>query len=496
MLLSTLTQCLTPLGARFTGAGDPDVTGVAMHSKRVRRGDLFVAVPGSKADGANFIQEAVQRGAVAILSEKEIANVGVPVICVPSTRTAAADAAAHVFRQPALSMKVFGFTGTNGKTTSASLLRYMLERDRRACGLLGTIGYSLGGRELPALNTTPDSVSLQSYFRELLDAGIRYCSMEVSSIALDQERVRGVRFEAAIFTNLTLDHLDYHRTFENYRLAKKKLFDMLEPGAVAIANAQDPESARMLADTKARKILYGIDGESFPGGAPQVIAKIIRANLDGIDFLLRAPNLGGQGAVELKVTSPFLGAHNVQNALAAAAAALAAGVPATSVVDGIEQIGMVQGRLERVDGGKPFHVFVDYAHTPDGLRRVLQTLRALTRRRLTVVFGCGGDRDRTKRPVMGFVASEIADRVIITNDNPRSENPEAISRAILAGITRADADVCVELDRRRAISRAVAHARPGDVVLIAGKGHETYQIIGDETYPFDDRQVAREAVEG
>ncbi|MFN0207229.1 MAG: UDP-N-acetylmuramoyl-L-alanyl-D-glutamate--2,6-diaminopimelate ligase [Planctomycetota bacterium] len=495
MLFSQLTECLTPLGARSFGVGNPEVTGVAIHSKRVRSGDLFVAMPGAKADGANYIEEALKRGAVAVLTERQIDNLTVPGICVPSMRAAAADAAAFVFKQPAKSMRVVGITGTNGKTTTASLLRYMIECDHRACGLLGTIGYSIGGRELPAVNTTPDSVSLHGFFRDLLNAGIRYCSMEVSSIALDQERVRGVRFEAAVFTNLTLDHLDYHKTFDHYRLAKKKLFTNLEPGAFAIANAQDPESARMLADTKANKILYGIDGERFPGGAPQVIAKVLRASLDGVDFLLRAPNLGGQGALELKITSPFLGAHNVQNALAAASSALAMGVSAEAVVDGIEKIGMVQGRLERVDGGKPFHVFVDYAHTPDGLRRVLQTLRPLTRRRLSVVFGCGGDRDKSKRPLMGAVATEIADNVIITNDNPRSENPEQIAKEIAAGITRRDANVTIELDRRRAIARSLENARPGDVMLIAGKGHETYQIIGDETYPFDDRKVAKESLE-
>lgn len=495
MKFSQLLQCLGPLQPRMLGQGDPDITGVAIHSKKVHRGDLFVTIAGSKTDGSEYIDEALRRGAVAILTERELPNLKVPAICVPSTRVAAADAACAVFRDPARSMTVIGVTGTNGKTTTASLLRFMLERDRRACSLLGTIGYTIGGRELPAPNTTPDPVSLQSFFRDMLDAGIRYCSMEVSSIALDQERVRGVRFSAAIFTNLTLDHLDYHKTMDHYRGAKKLLFDHLDSNAVAVGNAQDPETTRLFVNTRARKILYGIDGEQFPAGAPHVLARILRSDLDGVDFLLRAPDLGGQGAVEVKISSPFLGAHNVQNVLAAASAAFALGVAPEAVVAGIETIGMVPGRLERVDGGKPFRVFVDYAHTPDGLRRVLATLRPHTRRKLTVVFGCGGDRDRTKRPWMGTVASEAAEKVIITSDNPRSEDPQAIAKDILAGIHKdLMPKVAVELDRRRAIGLALDGARTGDVILIAGKGHETYQIIGDDTYPFDDRIVAREAL--
>lgn len=495
MRLSQLIQMLGPLGARGLGDGDPEVTGVAIHSKRVHQGDIFITIAGSRTDGAEHIDEALRRGAVAILTEREFPNLKVPSIWVPSTRVAAADAAAAVFRQPAKSMTVIGVTGTNGKTTTASLLRYILERDHRGCALLGTIGYSIGGRELPAPNTTPDPVSLHSFFRDMLDAGIRYCAMEVSSIALHQERVRGIRFAAAIFTNLTLDHLDYHKTMDQYRAAKKILFDQLDSNAVAIGNAEDPESARILANTRARKVLYGIDGSRFPSGAPHVIARVLRAEIDGVDFLLRAPNLGGQGAVELKISSPFLGAHNVQNVLAASAAALALGVAPEALVAGIESIGMVPGRLERVDGGRSFRVFVDYAHTPDGLRRVLSTLRPHTRNRLTVVFGCGGDRDRGKRPQMGAVAAEIAHRVIITNDNPRSENPSTIAAEIVAGIhNNWMPKVTIELDRRRAIGLAIDGARTGDVILIAGKGHETCQIIGEDTFPFDDRIVAKEAL--
>lgn len=492
MKLSIIQKRLEPLGARAIGIGDPEITGVSIHSKRVRRGDLFIAIPGTRADGGQFIHEALSRGAAAVMSEMEIPNLEVPCLCVTSARAAAADAAAAVFREPAHSMTVVGITGTNGKTTTASLLRFMLERDHRACALLGTISYSLGNRELPAPNTTPDAVSLHSFFRDLLDAGIRYCSMEVSSIALDQERVRGIRFAAGIFTNLTLDHLDYHKTFDHYRNSKKRLFDGLDERAFAIANAQDPESLRMLATTRARRVLYGIDGERFPSGPPHVIARILRSDLDGVDFLLRAPNFAGHGAVEVKISSPFLGAHNVQNALAAAAGALALGVSPEAVVAGIEAIGMVPGRLERVDGGRPFRVFVDYAHTPDGLRRVLATLRPLTRRKLVVVFGCGGDRDKSKRPQMGAIAAEIADSVVVTSDNPRSEDPAQIAREITAGVLRDNTHkVRVHLDRRHAIATALEGARTGDVILIAGKGHETYQIIGEDTFPFDDRQVAR-----
>jgi UDP-N-acetylmuramoyl-L-alanyl-D-glutamate--2,6-diaminopimelate ligase len=492
MKLSQLTNRLSPLGARPFGSGDPEVTGVAVHSLQVRRGYLFVAISGAKSNGNDFVNDALRRGAVAVLTERELTNCQVPGICVSSPRAAAADAAAALYREPALSMRTIGVTGTNGKTTTATLLRWILEKDHRACAFLGTLGYSLAGKELPAPNTTPDAVTLQGFFRELLDAGVRYCSMEVSSIALDQDRVRGVPFAAAVFTNLTHDHLDYHKTVDNYRAAKKKLFDDLDSNAVAIGNAQDPATTAVLAGTKARKVLYGIDGAPFPAGAPEVMARILRADLDGVDFLLRAPNLAGQGAVEVKISSPLLGEHNVQNALAAASAALALGVKVDSVVAGIETLGLVQGRLERVDGGRPFRVFVDYAHTPDGLERVLATLRPLTRRKLIVVFGCGGDRDRAKRPKMGAVAQRIADVVYVTSDNPRGEKPAAIANEILTGMETRAGGVFVELDRRRAIRAAVEAARTGDVILIAGKGHENYQIIGDATIPFDDRQVARE----
>jgi UDP-N-acetylmuramoyl-L-alanyl-D-glutamate--2,6-diaminopimelate ligase len=485
---------LSSLGVQAVGSDDPEVTGVAVHSTQVRRGYLFVAIPGARTDGNNYLDDAVRRGAVAVLTERDLPNLRVPSLRVTSSRAAAADAAAALYRDPARSMQTIGITGTNGKTTTATLLRWILERDHRACAFLGTLGYSVAGRELPAPNTTPDSVMLQGFFRELLDAGVRYCSMEVSSIALEQDRVRGVPFAAAIFTNLTHDHLDYHKTFDNYLRAKKRLFDALEPNAIAVGNAQDPATAKVLADTKGRRVLYGIDGAAFPAGPPEVIARILRSDLDGVDFLLRAPNLAGQGAIELKVSSPLLGNHNVQNVLAAASAALALGVAPESIVAAIETMGMVQGRLERVDGGKPFRVFVDYAHTPDGLQRVLETLRPLTRRRLIVVFGCGGDRDRAKRPKMGFVAQQIADSVVVTSDNPRSEKAESIANDILAGLDKTKGNVTVELDRRRAIHGAIQTAHTGDVILIAGKGHETYQIVGDVTYPFDDRQAAREAI--
>lgn len=495
MKLSQLTNRLSALGAKTFGSGDPEVTGVALHSMHVRRGYLFVAIPGTKANGNDFVVDALRRGAVAVLTEKELDNCQVPGICVSSPRAAAADAAAALYREPALSMRTIGTTGTNGKTTVATLLRWILEKDRRACAFLGTLGYSLAGKELPAPNTTPDAVTLQGFFRELLDAGVRYCSMEVSSIALDQDRVRGIPFAAAVFTNLTHDHLDYHKTFERYADAKKKLFDGLDEGAVAVGNAEDPSTERLFSGTRARKVLYGIDGAAYPAGSPQVMARILRSDLDGVDFLLRATDLGGQGACEVKVSSPLLGVHNVQNALAAAATALALGVRVESIVSGIETLGLVQGRLERVDGGRPFRVFVDYAHTPDGLERVLSTLRPLTRRKLSVVFGCGGDRDRGKRPKMGAIAARLADTVYLTSDNPRGEDPVAIAQDVLAGVDAAHTRcVVVELDRRRAIRAAIESARTGDVILIAGKGHENYQIIGDATLPFDDRQVAREAL--
>ncbi|MBL8694208.1 MAG: UDP-N-acetylmuramoyl-L-alanyl-D-glutamate--2,6-diaminopimelate ligase [Planctomycetes bacterium] len=491
MKLSDLCPRVSAGRARVLGSGDPEIQGIQTHSKRVRTGDLFVAIAGSRDDGSRHVEEARTRGAVAVIVEREIPGLSLPSLIVPSARTAAAQIAALLLRDPQRSMTMLGVTGTNGKTTSASLMRWILERDGRSCGLLSTISYSLGARELPSSHTTPDPVALFGYLRELLNAGVAYCAMEVSSHALDQDRVHGIPFAVAAFTNLTGDHLDYHKDFDSYLRAKKRLFDGLSPSATAVANAQDPSTPRMLADTKARRVLYGIDGERHPAGAPEVMAKVLRTDLDGAEWLLRAPG------VEALVRSPLLGAHNIQNALAAAASALAIGVAPESIVAGIETIGMVPGRLERVDGGKPFRVFVDYAHTDDGLDRVLSTLRPLTRGRVIVVFGCGGDRDRTKRPRMGSVAHRLADLVIVTSDNPRSERPEAIAEEIVAGIpAAARGNIVVELDRRRAIRHAVSKARAGDVVLIAGKGHEDYQILGADRISFDDRQVAREALRG
>src|SRR5262245_35347641 len=280
MRLSQIANRLGAAGARLLGPADPEVTGIALHSKRVRAGDLFVAIPGSRTDGTEFVAEAQRRGAVAVIAEHEVTGVPIPTVVVPSARAAAADAAAAVFRDPARSMTALGVTGTNGKTTTVSLLRWILEKDRRPCALLGTLGFSFPGRELATANTTPDAVLLQGFFRELLDAGVPYCAMEVSSIALDQERVRGVRFSVAVFTNLTGDHLDYHKTFERYLLSKKQLFDGLDARAVAVGNAEDPHTAKVFAGTRARKVLFGMDGGSFPSGAPDVMARVLRADAD------------------------------------------------------------------------------------------------------------------------------------------------------------------------------------------------------------------------
>ncbi len=486
-----LSQIATRLGtdrARLFGNADPDVTGIAIHSKRVHEGDIFAAIPGSRTDGLAYAQEAARRGAVAILAEREIPGIELPALIVPSARTAAADAAAAVFRDPARSMTAIGVTGTNGKTTTTSLLRWILEKDRRPCGLIGTLGFSGGGRELPTENTTPDAVTLQRHLRFLLDSGIPYCVMEVSSHALEQDRTRGIRFETAVFTNLSSEHLDFHGTMEKYQRAKRRLFVDLDARATAVGNAEDPVTAAMLSGIRAKPMLFGIDGASFPSGAPHVLGRILRADLDGVEFLLRAPG------VERRVRSPLLGHHNVQNTLAAAAAALAVGVSPDAIVEGIETVGLVPGRLERVDGGKPFRVFVDYAHTDDALHRVLAMLRPYVRGRIITVFGCGGDRDRSKRPRMGAVAHALSDRVVVTSDNPRSESPEAIARDVLSGMSGATNGVTIELDRRRAIHQAIRLARSGDAVLIAGKGHERQQIIGTELHPFDDREVAREAL--
>jgi UDP-N-acetylmuramoyl-L-alanyl-D-glutamate--2,6-diaminopimelate ligase len=464
---------------------DPVVSGVCADSRLCRQGNVFVAVPGTAVDGARFAMEASERGAVAVVAEHRLdLPEDVIQLTVPDARAAVADLAAAFYGHPARDMTVIGITGTNGKTSTALLLRSVLDAAGMKAALFGTIRYEIGARRIPSPTTTPDPVSLQAFLAEARDVGISAAVMEVSSHALVQQRTRAIRMSAAVFTNLAPEHLDYHRDFEAYRAAKSLLFEGLAPGAVAALNSEDPSSAHIASRTEGRVILYGRNESA------SVRAEEVRCDPDGISFLLRLPDGG-----EARITSPLLGYVNVMNCLAAAAAAHGLGIPVAKIAEGLDAAPVVPGRLERVDAGQPFTVLVDYAHTDHALVNVLRSIRAFSGdRRIITVMGCGGDRDRLKRPRMGRAASELSEAVVVTSDNPRSEDPMAIIGEILSGLEgRTNFEVIP--DRRRAIRAAVRMAGPDDIVLIAGKGHETYQIVGGVVYPFDDSRVVTEEIE-
>jgi UDP-N-acetylmuramoyl-L-alanyl-D-glutamate--2,6-diaminopimelate ligase len=459
--------------------GNLEITGLAYDTRTVEPGTLFFCVPGFTRDGHDFAPEAVARGAVALVVERPL-DLAVPQIAVASVRAAMAPAAAAFYGDPTAELQTVGVTGTNGKTTTAFLIGALLEAAGRQTGLLGTVKSVIGGAERPVERTTPEAIDLQRTFHEMLDAGDVACSMEVSSHALELHRADAIHFAAAIFTNLTQDHLDFHETMEDYFLAKRRLFADARPRN-AVVNVDDPYGARLAAEQPGA-VTYAIDREAT------YRATDVRTDLTGSRFTVHGPD----GPV--KLSSPLPGRFNVCNVLAALAAVRALDVPLDVAAGAIETAGHVPGRFEPVDAGQDFAVLVDYAHTPDSLENVLRAARQLTDGRVHVVFGCGGDRDRGKRPMMGEIAKRLADRVIVTSDNPRSEDPEAIIEEILAGSGR---DVEHEADRRSAIATGIAGAAPGDVVVIAGKGHEQGQEFeGGRKIPFDDVTVARDALEG
>ena len=459
-----------------------EVTSLAYDSRRVQQGTLFFAIPGEKADGHEFIAPALKAGAVAVVSERDAPEeLAARWVRAPRVRRALATVARTFYGDPNSRLKLIGVTGTNGKTTTSYLLQSILQAAGISSGLFGTIEHRFADRTLPALNTTPESLDLLSYFAELVAAGGQAAVMEVSSHALAQERIWGFRFSAAVFTNLTRDHLDYHKDFESYFKAKRRLFEGLGAPSpeLAVINADDPWSARLLDLTYPRRITYGLKPDA------DVKVRHFTQSQAGLEATLGVPD----GKLEVK--SPLLGGVNLYNILAATATARGCGIAADKIQAGIESLRSVPGRFERVDGGQPFLVVVDYAHTDDALRNVLATARELTRGKLIVVFGCGGDRDRTKRPLMGEAAGSLADLAVLTSDNPRSEDPLLIMNDALVGLQRAARPYLAEADRETAIRKALESAREGDVVVLAGKGHETYQVLKDRTIPFDDREVAR-----
>ncbi|MBL8749179.1 MAG: UDP-N-acetylmuramoyl-L-alanyl-D-glutamate--2,6-diaminopimelate ligase [Planctomycetes bacterium] len=466
---------------------DLAVDGLAFHSAEVRAGNLFFAIRGSKNDGIGYAQQAVARGAVAIVAEEPIPGT-VPVLVVENARIALADAARYYYRDPSRALSVVGITGTNGKTTTAHLIRACLQADRRQVGLLGTIAYEFGGRRIPAANTTPDPVRIHGYLREMADRFASACVMEVSSHSLDQDRVRGVSFATAVFTNLTQDHLDYHHTMAAYRQAKARLFAGLRPGSTAVLNRDDAASVAMADElaTGVRTLWYGQSPDA------DIRAENVRPGPDGTRFTMVMPN----GRVEMFLR--LVGRHNVENALAAAAAALSLGASELTVASALEDARAVPGRLELVEApigrGGRVRAFVDYAHTPDALDKVCRTLAELGEGRLHVVFGCGGDRDRGKRAPMAAAVAKYAQFAYVTSDNPRSEDPEAILDDMEPGFAGTGCERVRIVDRAEAIRRAVTAAQPGDTLLVAGKGHETYQVFKDSVVPFDDRLEAARAL--
>ena len=453
------------------------VSGVVCDSRLVQPGSVFVAVRGVHADGHTFISQALANGALAVVAEK--AADGVACVVVSDTRLALGKLAQAFHGQPARDLTKVAVTGTNGKTTFCYLLRSILETAGHRCAMFGTTGHCIADEFIPAATTTPSALELAELMARARAAGMKFAVLEASSHALDQERLAGIDFEVAAFTNLTGDHLDYHVSMDCYLDAKAKLFEQLHRSATAVFNRTDSAAEDLARRTKAKKIWYGL------GTRAQVSASNLSSAASGSSFIL---NCAG---TKLPVSSHLPGTHNVVNCLAAAAAALALDIAPQTIVAGIEQLQAVPGRLEPVRWTGPFHVLVDYAHTHDALANVLRAVRAITSRELIVVFGCGGDRDRTKRPKMAAEASNLADKIFVTSDNPRTEDPQQIIREILAGIPRqARHRTQVIPDRLQAIHSALAAAQPGDVVLLAGKGHERYQIVGRERRPFDDKAVA------
>jgi UDP-N-acetylmuramoyl-L-alanyl-D-glutamate--2,6-diaminopimelate ligase len=482
-------------GVRDASAGDTRVTSVAYDSRQAGPGAVFVALRGVHADGASFAREALDRGAVAIVSEAG-APQGVtrPWIQVPDARLSLAALAATLYDNPSEELTLVGITGTNGKTTTSYLLASIFEAAGIRCGRIGTVGYRIGDREFEAARTTPEAPELQRMLREMVEEGCGACVMEVSSHALTLRRADRLHFAAAIFTNLTRDHLDFHRDMEAYFVAKRRLAELLPETGIAVTNLDDPRG-RDFAAAARRPVTYAIDAAADVRPGP------LSFSLEGLNFEVRTP----RGTLRLR--SPLVGRPNAYNILAAAAAAMALDIPFSAIERGIAQLSDVPGRFQVVSSpSDDVRVVVDYAHTDDALKNLLETARPLAAGRVITVFGCGGDRDRTKRPLMGAVAARLSDLVIITSDNPRSEDPNQIIEEVKRGIvmpadrtppggspTRSTPYLSI-VDRKTAIERAVREASAGDLVLVAGKGHEKYQVIGERTLPFDDVEVARAAL--
>jgi UDP-N-acetylmuramoyl-L-alanyl-D-glutamate--2,6-diaminopimelate ligase len=472
------------------GLGEAGVSGLAYDSRKAQPGYLFFAFAGAKVDGAQFAAQALRQGALAVVSDRPApAGFDGPWIQVPHGRRALALAARNFFGKPDDRLALTAVTGTNGKTTSTMLIDSILRSAGKVTALIGTIEYHLAGRVLPAVNTTPESLDIFQMLHELEEAGGTHATLEASSHALDLGRIYGMRMHTACFTNFTRDHLDYHQTMDAYFAAKQLLFTPQAgpPPSFAVVNTDDESAERLQLAPETEVFWYGIHRDPPAGKRADLIvrAKDIESSFEGLRFTIDT------GKRRLAVESALVGHINVYNILLASAAAMTLGLHEEPIQRGVKDLQAVPGRFERVEEGQPFTVVVDYAHTDDALRNVISVARGMKPKRVITLFGCGGDRDRTKRPLMGMAAAELSDFVVLTSDNPRSEDPLAIMNDALVGLKRYDTQYVAEPDRERAIKKAIEAAAPGDVVILAGKGHETYQILKDGPIPFDDREIAR-----
>jgi|HubBroStandDraft_6_1064221.scaffolds.fasta_scaffold22747_3 UDP-N-acetylmuramoyl-L-alanyl-D-glutamate--2,6-diaminopimelate ligase len=473
-------------GVRVSGPANPRVNSVACDSRKVAGGALFFALPGEKVDGIEFAQSAIALGAVAVASpHARPTNIAEGITWIELSarkeRRALATAAANFYGHPAAALKLVGLTGTNGKTTTTFLVDSILHAAGFTTGLVGTTGYRTPAGNREATNTTPESLDLQQIFAEVRDAGGTHAVLEASSHALAMDRLWGCHFAAAIFTNLTRDHLDYHKNFEDYFAAKRLLFEGTGAGApdAGVINADDAYATR-LAGLAKRTFTYGLQGSA------DLTTKKFEPSFHGLEFTAQTP------AGKIEVRSPLVGRINVYNILAAIGAGLALEIPVGKIEEGIARLELVPGRFQRIDEGQPFLVVVDYAHTDDALRNLVTTARELSPTgRIITVFGAGGDRDRMKRPLMGEAAGSLSDLVVLTSDNPRGEDPLRIINDVIVGLQKVNAKYRIEAEREQALEFALEEARPGDIVLLAGKGHETYQVLRDRTVEFDDREKAR-----
>ncbi len=465
---------------------DQTIISIENDSRHVKQGSLFICIKGFTVDGHDYAEAAVEKGAVAIISEKKL-NLPVPVIIVSDTKRAMAVIADAFYAQPSKKLYLIGVTGTNGKTTTSHVIEKILSDAGRKTGLIGTMYMKMAEKQFQVKNTTPESLTLQYYFKQMVDAGVQSTVMEVSSHALDEGRVHGCDFDVAIFTNLTQDHLDYHKTMEEYRQAKGLLFSQLgsafshKSPKYAILNMDDPAAKQYVKSTAAHVLTYGIESKA------DIQARNLQLSASGITFELCSPF--GNVPVSMKLIGKF----NVYNVLAGICAGIVSGIPIQRIIQSIAEVEGISGRFETVNGGQNFTVIVDYAHTPDSLENALKTVKQFAEKRVFVIVGCGGDRDRSKRPLMAEIACKYSTDPIFTSDNPRSEDPLAILKDMEAGVIGKQYKLI--MDRKVAIHYAVNAAKEDDIILIAGKGHETYQLIGNQIIDFDDRKVAKAAIE-